>query len=398
MTFTFFMTSTPYQSLQMGQWVKLICGASYQDMPTISYLVTVYALAGVDCIDVAADPAVVAAAQQGMQRAEQIYAHWKTDGSNMAKPWVMISLNDSEDPHFRKATLNPLRCPTDCPKPCIQACPTDAISLSQLDSVGVEAKLCYGCGRCLPVCPVNNIVTQSYRVRPATLEPSTIAIIDAVEIHTHVGQQAAFQHLWQQLVPWRNQLKLVSISCPDGDGLIDYLKDLYSIISPLAIPILWQTDGRPMSGDLGRGTTHTTIRLARKVLAADIPGFVQLAGGTNHYTVQKLRQLGIVASTTQAASADAMDGKLLPQTPQFAGVAYGSYARRLIMPYLKGLDQLFHGTPASPEHLRQSVKTLATRPPYAQHQSSTAHPQTLSDLFWQAFLEARQLVSQLKYR
>jgi hypothetical protein len=48
----------------MGQWVKLICGASYQDMPTVQRLVMLYALAGVDCIDVAADGAAVAAARR----------------------------------------------------------------------------------------------------------------------------------------------------------------------------------------------------------------------------------------------------------------------------------------------------------------------------------------------
>jgi hypothetical protein len=85
---------------------------------------------------------------------------------------------------------------------------------------------------------------------------------------------------------------------------------------------VWQTDGRPMSGDIGKvcggvggwvgmhihthtclyihthtlththahtqGTAHPSIKLARKVLdildAHELPGHVQLAGGTNAYT------------------------------------------------------------------------------------------------------------------
>jgi Fe-S-cluster-containing hydrogenase component 2 len=363
-------------------------------MPTISYLVTIYALAGVDCIDVAADPAVVAAVQEGLQRAVAMSSHWQIANSGWVKPWVMISLNDSEDPHFRKATLTPLQCPTDCPQPCVQVCPTDAINFPRLEAGGVETQLCYGCGRCLPVCPVNNIVAQPYQVQPATIEPSTLALIDAVEIHTHVGQQDAFHHLWQQLVPWQNQLKLVSISCPDGDGLIDYLKDLYRLISPLSLLLIWQTDGRPMSGDLGKGTTHTTIQLAQKVLAAGIPGFVQLAGGTNHYTVQKLRQLGVIPPSPQYVKASEAE---LPQTSQFAGVAYGSYARQLIMPYLKGLDELFQASPSSPAHSSQLAKIPTAKPSSAPHRSVVRHDYP-NDLFWKAFLEAKNLVLQLKYR
>ena len=64
-TLEFDPNSTPDRQLDRGQWVKLICGASYQDLPAIRNLVLVYTLAGVDCVDLAADPAVVAAAQGG---------------------------------------------------------------------------------------------------------------------------------------------------------------------------------------------------------------------------------------------------------------------------------------------------------------------------------------------
>lgn len=42
----------------------------------------------------------------------------------------MISVNDNEDLHFRKAEFDPDDCPTDCSRPCENVCPADAISHS----------------------------------------------------------------------------------------------------------------------------------------------------------------------------------------------------------------------------------------------------------------------------
>ncbi|MEM9008819.1 MAG: 4Fe-4S ferredoxin, partial [Cyanobacteria bacterium P01_F01_bin.86] len=53
----------PLNSLSLGQWFKLICGASYQDVAAVRNLSLIYSLAGADCIDVAADLAVVHAAR-----------------------------------------------------------------------------------------------------------------------------------------------------------------------------------------------------------------------------------------------------------------------------------------------------------------------------------------------
>ena len=46
-------------ALANGSWVKLICGASNQDLATIGDLCALFAVAGVHCVDVAADLAVV---------------------------------------------------------------------------------------------------------------------------------------------------------------------------------------------------------------------------------------------------------------------------------------------------------------------------------------------------
>ena len=49
------------KSILANKWVKLICGASNEDIASIEDLCAIYSAAGVDYIDVAADPSVVTA-------------------------------------------------------------------------------------------------------------------------------------------------------------------------------------------------------------------------------------------------------------------------------------------------------------------------------------------------
>ncbi|MEL6903719.1 MAG: 4Fe-4S ferredoxin, partial [Cyanobacteria bacterium J06606_4] len=119
--------TTPLNSLRTGQWFKLICGASYQALPAVRNLTLAYALAGADCIDVAADLAVVQAAKDGLAAAEEM----TLNGSRAAgyhRPWLMASMSAGEDPHFRKAWFDAAICPVDCPRPCERVCPADAIA------------------------------------------------------------------------------------------------------------------------------------------------------------------------------------------------------------------------------------------------------------------------------
>ena len=302
--------TNPLQSLAHGNWFKLICGASYQHLPAIRNLALTYTLAGADCIDVAADKAVIASAKNGIATAVSLGA---------VRPLLMVSLNDGEDPHFRKAQFDADLCPTDCPRPCEAVCPAEAIN-----STGVIDSLCYGCGRCIPICPQDLIVTRSYVSAPQTIIPWIEELgIDAIELHTQVGHLHEFKRLWQAISPVVPKLKVLAISCPDAEGSIEYLRSLYEIITPLPCPLIWQTDGRPMSGDIGAGTTHAAVRYAQKVIAANLPGYIQLAGGTNSYTINKLLSAGMLQQQSQNNGSS---------KKKVAGVAYGSYARTLLNP------------------------------------------------------------------
>jgi Fe-S-cluster-containing hydrogenase component 2 len=362
----------PLQSLKKGHWFKLICGASFQHLPAVRSLTLAYTLAGADCIDVAADPAVIAVVQEALQVAKGLTKDAQERGFAFTGelPLLMVSLNDGEDPHFRKAEFNSTECPTDCPRPCEKICPAQAIVFNPVkeEFSGVESQKCYGCGRCVPICPYEKIYTKSYMSTPGAIAPLVMtAGINAVEIHTQVGRLAEFQQLWQVISPWVDQLKVVAISCPDGDGMTDYLRAIYDLIAPRPSALIWQTDGRPMSGDIGDGTTLAAVKLGQKVLAAQLPGYVQLAGGTNSYTVAKLKTMGLLKEA---------EGQACPPA-SIAGVAYGSYARVLLSPIL---DQL--------ENKEVSKTNFQATVPLEEDDV----------LLWQAVGLAHSLVSQIKSR
>ncbi|MEH2082528.1 MAG: LdpA C-terminal domain-containing domain [Nostoc sp.] len=375
----------PLQSLKQGDWFKLICGASFQHLPAVRSLTLAYTLAGADCIDVAADPAVIAAAQSGLQAAKSLARDAQKRGFDYKGnlPFLMVSLNDGEDPHFRKAEFNPHECPTDCPRPCERICPAQAIVFDSIkeDFSGVVSEKCYGCGRCIPICPYGRIYTASYVTTPEAIAPLVMSTgVDAVEIHTKVGRLAEFEQLWQAISPWSDRLKLLAISCPDGEGMIDYLKALYDLIAPIKGALIWQTDGRPMSGDIGDGTTIAAVKLGEKVLAAKLPGYVQLAGGTNRYTVAKLKAMGLLkeAEGEGAGGRGENFSPLLPapcSPASIAGVAYGSYARVLLSPILEQLE--------NKEVSNTNVK-------------ATVRLEEDEVLLWQAVELAHSLVSQIK--
>jgi Fe-S-cluster-containing hydrogenase component 2 len=327
----------PISSLKEGHWFKLICGASFQHLPAVSSLTLAYTLAGADCIDVAADPAVIAAAQSALQVAKDLAgdAEKRGFGKKAKSPLLMVSLNDGEDPHFRKAEFNSAVCPTDCDRPCEKICPVQAIVFNGIksDFSGVVSQKCYGCGRCLPACPYGIIYTRSYVSTPGAIAPLVMSSgVDAVEIHTKVGRLTEFKRLWQAISPWVDRLKVVSISCPDGDNLTDYLHALDDLMTPINSALIWQTDGRPMSGDIGDGTTHAAVKLAQKVLAAKLPGYVQLAGGTNSYTVSKLKAMELLRKVRKTP----LDTP--PISSSISGIAYGSYARVLLSAILEQLE------------------------------------------------------------
>ncbi|XP_021831077.1 uncharacterized protein LOC110771138 [Prunus avium] len=366
------ITCSPVKSLQNGNWVKLICGASFEDVVDIRNLSLVYTLAGVDCIDCAADVSVVNAVNEGIDAAIEILP--------LRRPWVMISVNDDEDLHFRKAEFDPEDCPLDCSKPCERVCPADAISLEAQNSTtqlsfhtnapgafkgGVLTERCYGCGRCIPVCPYDKIRVTSYiREAATTSELLKRNDVDAVEIHTTGRQISPFKELWDGLADSIKYLRLAAVSLPDiGEATVSSMKDMYSVMEPdLCCFNLWQLDGRPMSGDIGRGATRESIAFALRLAAIkDRPhGFLQLAGGTNAHTVDGLKKVGLFQTTSfhRNSRDEILTGTSSSVHAIIGGVAYGGYARKIVGRILSNMPSQ-HGIASMedyPDHLLQALR------------------------------------------
>ena len=55
-----------------NKWIKLICGASNEDIVAIEDLCAIFTAAGVDYIDVAAEESIVHAAKKGIEWAKKV--------------------------------------------------------------------------------------------------------------------------------------------------------------------------------------------------------------------------------------------------------------------------------------------------------------------------------------
>ena len=320
----------PETALAEGRWVKWIAGASNQDLASIEDLAGIHALAGVHCLDVAADAAVVAAARRGMAWArDQAARTTAADGSAAAAPWLMVSLSDGADPHFRKASFDPLRCPPDCPRPCVRVCP--ALAIPALPGAGVVAERCYGCGRCLPACPFGLIEERQHVLEPAAVAPLLAELRpDAIELHTQVGRQDAFAARLAQVCAAGVPLRRLAVSCglepatgsafpPRPVSVRELARELWrrhGLVRAAGLRPLWQLDGRPMRGDVGAGTAHAAVRLWQQLAPLAPPGPLQLAGGTNAHTHALARQM---AGEVRAP---------------LAGIAFGGVSRSLLQPLL----------------------------------------------------------------
>ncbi|MEB3319142.1 MAG: LdpA C-terminal domain-containing domain [Cyanobacteriota bacterium] len=336
--------------------MKWIGGASNQDQLAIEDLAGLYSLAGVHCLDLAADPAVVAAARRGMAWAEARGAR---------RPWLMVSLSDGDDPHFRKAWFDPRRCPATCPRPCERVCPALAITAD----AGVEAERCYGCGRCLPACPLGLIEERQTFLPPEAVSALLTALRpDAIELHTQIGRSRAFAVRLEQIRAAAIPLRRLAVSCglegrpadggpSDAGALARDLWHHFQLLRTAGLRPLWQLDGRPMSGDVGAGTARAAVRLLEAVGPLAPPGPLQLAGGTNSQSLPLVEALP-------------------PSAPPVAGVAFGSVARQRLQPLLLQAQARGGRLLDQPDLLAPALDlaTALVRPWSERRQPETRHP------------------------
>jgi hypothetical protein len=102
-----------------------------------------------------------------------------------------------------------------------------------------------------------------------------------------------------------------------------------------------------------------------------LSGYVQLAGGTNGHTVSKLKEIGLLQKSSSSLLNDV--------NPSFSisGIAYGSYARSLLLPILEEMEN-------------QNLKKMD------QNSLGSTHLENYPDLFSSALSLADAVVSDLK--
>lgn len=296
------------KALRERRMFKLICGATYSDFNSVAHYSEIFAKAGAHLIDICAHPTVVSAAREGILRS----------GVPLEKfPAIMVSLSldHQQDPHFRRVSFNNLSCDT-CGV-CIPVCPTNAFSIKE-GKLAYKKELCYGCGSCIPLCHVDALSSEPIQAfQPAILPELWSLGARALEIH--VGPN----FYW--LEPYLSKIREISpepwlISVCLGSGFSSYAelaeqaKEVHNMFGDWT---LVQIDGKPMSGfERQDALMLQALASAQAVLETGLPLFTQISGGINDKVRPLLNQFEL----------------------KVHGVGMGSFAKKLIEPYINNLE------------------------------------------------------------
>lgn len=290
---------------------KLVCGAGNEDPEEVRRLAMIYTLAGAIIHDVSANPEIVTAAKEGIDEA---YLVAPAIGKKIdLRPYINVSIGIKGDPHVRKAFIIEEKC-IHCGN-CIPACPQEAIDG---ENWRIEEFRCIGCGDCERACPFSAI---GFFHKRADLEKILPACIEAgcemMELHAVSEDDEAVMKDWH-LINSLIRDNFISVcldrSCLSNHRLVSRIKEMYRVRGERMIV---QADGVPMSGEGDDfNTTLQAVACADIVLKSGLPVVVLISGGTNSKTGILARQCGVMAH----------------------GVAVGSYARKIVRPFIKGQE------------------------------------------------------------
>ncbi len=310
-------TNYAINALKQKRFFKLVCGASLTDIQMVENLSFIFTLAGAHVIDLAPKADIIFAARRGIKRGSEQSQLFTT-------PLLMASIQLDKDPHFRKAAVNHDLC--DLCNACVKICPTEAFKIEDKRFI-YSIEKCYGCGICPSYCHTSALSMIDTKPTPIeTLKEMVLLSVNSIEFHFGENIQK-IEEIWSDVLRvCHNKQMLFSFSI--GSGLLsdEQIKNAANLCYSLAgKDIILQCDGTPMSGgsiknlktvQIGYNVDSPSLHVARIIEKENLPVYLQISGGTNQnsYTMAVNEKINI------------------------QGVAIGSYARKLLMPYLNNLE------------------------------------------------------------
>jgi len=346
-------------ALEEGIFTKIICGASNTNAGHVERLALVYALSGVHVIDVAPSQQIIQSAKAGIKKASELYEKNPEAFSHYKEPVLMISIDSGDDMHFRKAEINYEKC-TNCFE-CIDSCPAGALTANchcekeqssdeaihqpfsnswiaasypsgtprnDSNKLILNSNNCVGCGRCSEACLQNAIEFTNFNnsqspviARRAESPTWQSEEIKAVEIHTGNNSIEEVKNFLELNVSLLKNMELLSF-CVESKRfnpaeLQNYASSLINLVSQ---KVIIQIDGMPMGATDKPCSSLQAVSAAAILLENKLDAYIQLSGGTNHFTKKLVKQLGL----------------------KISGIAYGTFARKIILSYLDELEENFN--------------------------------------------------------
>jgi len=276
---------------------KLICGAGNENFEEIEKLSFIYASAGFNMIDTAAQIEAVDAVKSGIKLA-----------GKEGQVKVCVSIGLQGDIHVSKAVINEKKC-TACSK-CAQICPQNAV-IKNGSHFFINEKKCIGCGKCIKICPNNAVKSENkYSAPEKMLLPVLNAGIGCVEFHCTSDNENGILESWNKIKSiYSGRLSICMNRSKLGDErIIGLLKRMTEGMDNVII----QTDGNPMSGGIDDYKSNLqAAAFAELIINSKINAEIILSGGTN-------------SKTAEFAQLCALD---------ISGIAIGSCARKLVKEY-----------------------------------------------------------------
>lgn len=293
--------------LEKQSCFKLICGAGNEDVLSVEKLVALYAKAGCRFFDISAKEEILDAAKRGLARVIPL-----DERSNF---YFCISVGVKDDPHFKKAAINPYAC--DMCRRCEEICPQGAIFLEK-EVCEVNQDKCIGCSKCAEICSAGAVRFSSQEKDLKKILPPLIKKgVDCIEFHILSENDDEVDQKWDEINSLFDGMLSISINRSKfGDEkLITRLEKMLQDREPYTTII--QADGNPMNGGSADfKSTLQAVSMAEVIQNTDLPVFIILSGGTNPKTAQLAKQCGVTGH----------------------GVAMGSYARKIVKKYLDRAD------------------------------------------------------------